>query len=390
TATYEVAQTDINTGTDIINVAEVTTTERSEERRVGKERRTSSTDDQTIKKTVDQSTIAAPGTLNYTITVTNTGNTDLTSINLTDAQATTLSPATESISSREVFTVGDTWVYTATYEVTQTDINTGTDIINVAEVTTTELPTPERADATTTITSTDRQSVAKTVDQSTSAAPGTLNYTITVSNTGNTDLTSINLTDAQATTLSPATESISSNGVLNVGENWVYTATYEVTQTDINNGSDIINIAQVTTDELPTPESADATTTITSTDALTITKTVDQSNVTNPTTLNYTITVTNTGNTDLTSINLTDALATTLSTATESISSNGVLNVGENWVYTATYEVTQTDINNGIDIVNVAEVTTTELPTPESADATTTITSNDALTITKTDRKSVV
>src|SRR5690606_18863998 len=130
--------------------------------------------------------------------------------------------------------------------------------------------------------------------------PGTLNYTITVTNTGNTDLTSINLTDAQATTLSPATESISSNGILNVGENWVYTATYEVTQTDINTGTDIVNIAQVTTDELPTPESADATTTITSTDALTITHTLHDAPPTAPGTLNYTITVTNTGNTDLT------------------------------------------------------------------------------------------
>src|SRR5690606_30884876 len=189
----------------------------------------------------------------------------------------------------------ENWVYTATYEVTQTDINTGTDIVNIAQVTTDELPTPESADATTTITSTDALTITKTVDQSTIAAPGTLNYTITVSNTGNTDLTRINLTDALATTLSPATESISSNGVLNVGENRVYTATYEVTQTDINNGSDIVNIAQITTDELPTPESADATTTITSTDALTITKTVDQSSISAPGTLNYTITVSNTG-----------------------------------------------------------------------------------------------
>src|SRR5690606_38937705 len=176
------------------------------------------TDALTITKTVDQSNVTNPTTLNYTITATNTGNTDLTSINLTDAQATTLSPATESISSNGVLNVGENWVYTATYEVTQTDINTGTDIINVAEVTTTELPTPQSADATTTITSTDALTITKTVDQSTIAAPGTLNYTIKLTSTRNTAMHSINPTDAHATKLSPATESISSNGILNVGE----------------------------------------------------------------------------------------------------------------------------------------------------------------------------
>jgi len=33
-----------------------------------------------ITKTVDQASVSAPGTLNYTILVTNTGNTDLTTV----------------------------------------------------------------------------------------------------------------------------------------------------------------------------------------------------------------------------------------------------------------------------------------------------------------------
>src|SRR5690606_34286733 len=145
------------------------------------------------------------------------------------------------------------------------------DIINVAEVTTTELPNPQSADATTTITSTDALTITKTLEQTTIAAPGMLNYTITVTNTGNTDLTSINLTDAQATTLSPATESISSTCVFHVVKNTVYTDIYTLSLHDALPISDIINVAEVTTTELPTPQSADATTTITSTDALTIT-----------------------------------------------------------------------------------------------------------------------
>ena len=48
-----------------------------------------------------------------------------------------------------------------------------------------------------------------------------------------------------------------------------------------------------------------------------------------------------------------------------SLTLDGVLDVGETWVYSATYDATQADINAGTDLVNTASVVTTELPTPE-------------------------
>src|SRR5205085_523594 len=66
--------------------------------------------------------------------------------------------------------------------------------------------------------------------------------------------------------------------------------------------------------------------------------------------ISYQIVVTNTGNVALNGVSLTDALLQgangTLSAAVESLSSNGVLNVGETWTYTGSYTVQQADLNN--------------------------------------------
>jgi len=58
------------------------------------------------------------------------------------------------------------------------------------------------------------------------------------------------ITDAFATTGPTLTAGdINNPGVLDVGETWTYTATYTVTQNDINAGTDLVNIAVVDTDQ---------------------------------------------------------------------------------------------------------------------------------------------
>jgi hypothetical protein len=51
-----------------------------------------------------------------------------------------------------------------------------------------------------------------------------------------------------------------------------------------------------------------------------------------------------------------------------------VLDVGETWVYSSTYSADQDDIDAEVSLVNQASIVTTELPSAETADATTTIT----------------
>jgi len=143
------------------------------------------------------------------------------------------------------------------------------------------------------------------------------------------------ITDAFATTGPTLTAGdINNPGVLDVGETWTYTATYTVTQNDINAGTDLVNIAVVDTDQTE-PAQDDATTQVTRTSTFTITKDVDLATISAPGTLNYTITLVNTGNTSLTNVVITDAFATTGPTLTAGdINNPGVLDVGETWTYT--------------------------------------------------------
>jgi len=81
-----------------------------------------------------------------------------------------------------------------------------------------------------------------------------LSYTIILLNNGSQDLTGVSISDilpnASSATLVGPIESISSNGMLNIGETWTYTtSSYTVTAADITAGSDLVNTASVTTTE---------------------------------------------------------------------------------------------------------------------------------------------
>jgi uncharacterized repeat protein (TIGR01451 family) len=388
TADYEVTQDDIDAGTDIVNTASVVTTELPTAETVAPYQccynHHTQTPGLTIAKVANPTSIAAPGVITYTITVENTGNVNLTNVVLTDVFAGGATLASGDTNPMDVLDVGETWIYTADYEVTQADINLGTDIVNTASVVTTELTTPEVATATTTITQTPGLTIAKVANPTSIAAPGVITYTITVENTGNVNLTSVAVSDAFAggATLVSVRDT-NTDGVLDTDETWIYTADYEVTQDDIDAGTDIVNTASVVTTELTTPEVATATTTITQTPGLTITKVANPTSIAAPGVITYTITVVNDGNTDLTNVVLTDVFAGGATLASGDTNTDGVLDTDETWIYTADYEVTQADINLGTDIVNTASVVTTELTTPEVATATTTITQTPGLTIAK-------
>ena len=108
----------------------------------------------------------------------------------------------------------------------------------------------------------------------------TLNYTITVANTGNTTLTGVVVTDpnADAGSIVRGADVVGDNdALLEVGETWGYTAAHTVTQAEIDsNGGgdgDIDNIATADSDETG-PDTDDATVPVAQTPALNITKDV--------------------------------------------------------------------------------------------------------------------
>ena len=327
-------------------------------------------------------TTAGIDTVTYTFTVTNGGNTPLSSVSVTDPLLGGLLTATPSgdTNTNGVLDVTETWVYVQDYSVTQSDIDTGS-ITNQATATGEGVNGTVSDDDTaiTTLLESCLDAIALTktgvfndVDTSgcTTAGIDTVTYTFTVTNGGNTPLSSVSVTDPLLGGLLTATPSgdTNTNGVLDITETWVYVQDYSVTQSDIDTGS-ITNQATATGEGVNGTVSDDDTaiTTLLESclDAIALTKTgvfndVDTSGCTTAgiDTVTYTFTVTNGGNTPLSSVSVTDPLLGGLLTATPSgdTNTNGVLDITETWVYVQDYSVTQSDIDTG-SITNQATAT---------------------------------
>ena len=257
-------------------------------------------------------------------------------------------------------------------------------------MTSTEVTTPVTAQATTTITGTADIRINKTVDHATISSPTTLHYTITVTNVGTLSLTGVRVTDTFAGGATYISGDADNDLVLDPNEVWTYSADYNATQSDINAGNDLVNTATVDTDQTE-PAQSTARTRISRNASLTVVKTQTSTNPISAVgdVITYRIVITNTGN-----INITGAVATeiypgsglgTLSTPPiESISNNGILDVGETWTHTATYRVTQHDIDLGVNLVNTISLVTNEVPGPTEDTAVTPVAASPMLTIDKT------
>lgn len=355
--------------------------------------------DFTIDKSVDQSSINAPTTLNYVISVANAGNQPLTAVTVVDTlpggsgTVTPTSPTSGDGNANGVLDVGEVWQYAVPFAVSQAQIDAGAVLTNSVSVTATgaaALPA-KIATADTSVTQSGGITVKKSVDRTTVSALGDLTYTITVTNAGNISQTGIVVTDTLpgggTATIPAPSESVSANGILDVGEAWTYIVPFTVTQAMLNAGTDLINSVSVVTDTVTTPATATATTKIGQAPVITVDKSVNLATISAPGPLSYTITVVNTGNVDLTGVALVDTLPSganaAIPTPSESVSTNGVLNVGETWTYTIPFAVTQAQIDAGVDLINTAAVTTALITTAVTDDATTNILRNPAMQVDK-------
>jgi uncharacterized repeat protein (TIGR01451 family) len=149
------------------------------------------------------------------------------------------------------------------------------------------------------------------------------------------------------------------DGRLSVGETWQYTVTYTVTQDDIDNGGVVDpglthdNTATVTTQQGTNDEDT-VSIDIEQNPHLTLVKAADVSSVDAAgDVINYTIDVTNDGNMTLTGLDVTDPSVENLMAVLVSgynagdDDQDGKLDLTETWQYTAKHTVTQDDIDNG-------------------------------------------
>ncbi len=243
----------------------------------------------------------AGSTLPYTFTVTNTGQTPLASITITDPKVASVSCAATTLA------IGAATTCTGNHILTQAEVDAGT-VVNSATVSGTPPSGPavtSTAGTTSTIPRTPAISLAKTAGAPTGNTVGsTVTYSFLVTNTGNVTLTAVGVNDPTIGTVScPAT-------TLAPGAATTCTKTYALTQADVNAG--VVNNTATATGTPPSGAAVTATATanrsITRTARITLDK---QAGIPSGTSVGssiaYDFVVTNTGNVTLTALSVQDA-----------------------------------------------------------------------------------
>ncbi|MFT4286346.1 hypothetical protein [Nocardioides sp.] len=375
TANYTVTQADIDAGTAITNTAVASGLNPSGGEVASAEADATVTVDQTpgldMVKTADVSEVDAAGDeITYTFTVTNTGNTTITGVEVDEGDFSgtgTLSELECEPTIPATLAPTESVECTATYEVTQDDIDAGDDITNSATATGTDPnddPVTAQDGATVEVDQTASLSVVKSADVSTvDAAADTITYTFTVTNTGNVTVTDIVVDETSFSGTGELSAIACDPTTLAPKASVDCTATYEVTQADIDAGT-ITNSATATGtdsngDEVTSEESNTATVEVSQEPSLTVVKSSDVDTVDAAAdTITYTFTVTNTGNVTVTDI----AINETSFSGTGELSAISceatTLTPKQTTVCTATYTVAQADINAG-EISNAATATGT-------------------------------
>lgn len=328
-----------------------------------------------LVKTANVTEVDSTGdTITYTYILTNTvEGSEATNITLIDDNAT---PGNGGDDFSPTFVGGDTdddgnldfgetWTYEETTSVTQAQIDSGADIVNIASADSEETdPVTDRA--TVDVIQDPQLSIDKIVVDSDNDgwlwnddngnnlpdAGETIDYSIKVSNDGNVTLTNVTVEDPML--------GIDENvGDLAVGAMTTVNGSYTLTQNDINAGEKV-NTATAVSDQTPLEEDTETVPLPQDPDVdlvkdVELTIDVDQSqDVSAGDELTYTFTIENTGNVTLTDVEIVDPLPGL--SAIDFGTFDGTLAPGESVEGTATYTVTANDVENG-EINNTATVT---------------------------------
>ena len=357
----------------------------------------------TVVKSADPSSADTflPGQLiTYHFVVTNTGNVPLTNVTVNEGAFT--GTGTMSAPSCPVTTlaVGAQTDCSATYTLTAADVNSGS-VSNTATAEGTPVggTTPVPSGPSTVTVPTPPQpgiTIAKSANPAQVTKAGdTVTYSFLVTNTGNVTLTGVGVADTDFSGTGALSVIDCPSTTLFAGQFETCTATYTVTQADVDAGT-LTNTATATgtppdgTPLVPVPSNP-TTVDIPRTPALTLVKSADAQAGAVGQVITYSFVVTNTGNVTITDPQVTDTSFTGHGTLSPLTCPPGpiVLAPGDDLTCTATYTVTQADVDAG-SIANTASVTgtpptgTTPLPPVPSNTVTVPTSPHPALTVAKT------
>jgi hypothetical protein len=306
--------------------------------------------------------------ITYSFVVTNAGNVTVADIAIDEGSFSGTGIMSAATCPAASLTAGAQEVCTATYTLTQADVDAGS-VTNTATGTGTPTGsgTPIDSPPASVTVPTPAQpgiSVAKTASPGTATAAGqTITYSFHVTDTGNVDLSAIAIDEGSFSGTGTLSAATCPDPTLVAGQVETCTATYTTTQADVNTGT-LTNTATATgtpPDGVSiTSGPANATVTIVRDPAMTVNKTADAPSVATGGNVTYSFLVTNTGNVTLTDPVITDSGFTGHGTLGPITCPAGTttLQPGDRITCTADYTAVQADVDAG-SIANSATVTGT-------------------------------
>jgi uncharacterized repeat protein (TIGR01451 family) len=292
-----------------------------------------------VVKTPDEQVIRNNDSVSWTIQVINDGSSTLSNVNVTDAQAPGCARTSADIPALASMDPGDTVTYTCSR-----DANTAS-FTNVAVATGTpavggDVSAEDSAHVT---VINPAISISKTPHTQTVAFAGTVTFTIGVKNTGDSTLTNVRVTDAQAPGCARTSAEIPQLASMAPGDELSYSCTVA------NVTANFTNVAVATgTPEVGPDVSANDSAAVTvgpppppvTHPAISIVKDPKSQTVTVGKTATFKITVTNTGDVALTNVTITDALSPNCNRTI------GTLAPGASTSYTCTRPDVRSSFNN--------------------------------------------
>ena len=329
-----------------------------------------------VKSSTTSSVSAAGQVVPYRFAVSNKGNVVLTGITVTDPKCD-LAPAYVSGDSDadNKLDLSETWIYSCSHTVTQAELDAGGNLSNTVTADSNESG-PDTDTLVIPISQNPALSLVKSATPSTySTVAQSISYSYLVSNSGNVRLAGpVTVADDKATVSCPALSTIGNNdGFLDPGESITCTASYAITQADLNNGS-VTNTAKASAGGTDSNEDSETVTAVQS-PSLLLDKTASPISADAVgDVISYTYLVSNNGNVRLAGpVTVADDKATVSCPALSTIGNNdGFLDPGESITCTASYAITQADLNNG-SVTNTAKASAGEIHSNEDK-ATVTVT----------------
>lgn len=325
-----------------------------------------------VTKSVDKSQIAPGEEVNFTISVKNTGDVALSNLTIEDSLPACALSAASGDNGNGIFEALETWVYTCALSPTD-------DVTNVVRATGRDPLGALWSDEDSAAVDVVKPALAIVKEASkTVVYPGeTVHFTLRVRNQGNVTLSQVYVTDSMPACGLSRPRGDNGNRRLDPGEEWVYTCdvTFCKGENMIPDGGvdevgaactpgpspsvcqDSTNIGKVTAKD---PRGR----TLTATDkifidlirpGITVVKKANRTVVPAGTEVDFTIKVKNTGNTPLTNITVVDEQPACNLSGPTGDNGNGILDVGEKWVYTCSMAITGRTTNiataTGVDML---------------------------------------